>query len=280
MRRATRLIGGSIVGCATVAAIALVALGATAQGRASAATPSPPRELVVALSLGHPALQAGVVSGSSVVLARGFEVDLARLLARRLGIARVRLIDVRPPARLLATSTPSWHVALAGLTTPELVRTVAASVPYLPSGQAVVPRRGLERLRSLDDLRRLQLCARRASAGVATIAGLVRPERRPLLAHGDARLVQLVQTGACDAALVDAVDVGRVVAGRGALLGPIAVRVDRNPGLVVAVARNGPVALGDVDRVLRRLRADGSLAVLARRWLGIDPARLRPLAVR
>jgi len=48
-------------------------------------------------------------------------------------------------------------------------------------------------------------------------------------------------------------------------------------GYVVAVTKGGPVAVSEVDRALARMRADGTMHRLARQWLGIDPARLRPL---
>ena len=99
----------------------------------------------------------------------------------------------------------------------------------------------------------------------------------PILAPSNERLLQLVQTGACDAAVVPADAVGRLVAGRGALLGPITARIERGDGYVVAVTRGGPIAVAEVDRALARMRADGTMHRLARAWLGIDPSRLRPL---
>ena len=101
------------------------------------------------------------------------------------------------------------------------------------------------------------------------------PVRRPLLVASDERLLEVVRTGVCDAALVDADGVGRFVAGRGTLLGPVTARVAFGGGYVVAVTRGGPIAVAEVDRALARMRADGTLHRLARAWLGIDPARLR-----
>ena len=53
--------------------------------------------------------------GREVVLARGFEVELARLLSRRLGGRVERFVDVRPAGRLLASGAPGWHLALASI---------------------------------------------------------------------------------------------------------------------------------------------------------------------
>lgn len=272
-----------IVTTAIVAAVLVVALGLPAQSRAddAAAKPArtaPPAELVVALSLGDAALQAGVVRDGTVIFARGFEVELARALARRLRVRHVRFVDVRPSVRLLTAGSPSWAVAIASVRAGRVAAARAdLSTPYLITDQAVVLRRGLERPRTLADLRGLVLCAARGSDGAAAIAGTVRPVARPLLAPTSDRLLELVQTGVCDAGLVDAVFAGRLLAGKGGRFGPLVTRVEHGDGFVVAVTRGGPVPVADVDRALRRLRADGTLHRLARTWLGIDPARLSPL---
>jgi ABC-type amino acid transport substrate-binding protein len=91
---------------------------------------------------------------------------------------------------------------------------------------------------------------------------------------GVERLRTLVRTGACDAALVPAVEAGRFVAGSRASLGPVVGRIERGKGLVVAVPRGGTVDATAVDRELERLRRDGTLGRLARSWLGLDPASL------
>lgn len=288
-RAAARALAGavgvvaSLVGGTIVAALVLVALGLPAEGRADDPLPAPvpeprPTELVVALSLDDPVLQAGAVRDGEVILARGLEVEIARGLARRLGIQRVRFVFVRPASRLLAAEVRPWQVTIASIRPESAASAVAdLSTPYLGTDQAVVLRRGLPRLRALGDLRSKITCALRGSDAARAIAGSVAPVVRPILAPSNERLLQLVQTGACDAAVVPAEAVGRFVAGRGALLGPITARIELGGGYVVAVTRGGPVAVTDVDRALARMRADGTLHRLARQWLGLDPARLRPL---
>jgi len=271
-----------LVTCAIAVAGVLVALGLPDEGRAgdpppvSAAQPRP-SELVVALGLGDPVLQAGVVRDGQVILARGLEVDVARDLARRLGIPRVRFVYVPSGSRLLAAGARPWNVSIAAIRPGKAVAAVAdLSDPYLGTDQAVVLRRGLPKPSSLADLRHRITCALRGSDG-AGVAGSVGPAARRMLVASPERLLELVQTGACDAAVVDADEVGRFVAGRGVLLGPVSARIESGPGYVVAVTRGGPVAVADVDRALARMRADGTMHRLTRRWLGIDPARLRPL---
>ena len=177
-----------VVTTAIVSAVALVAFGVP-EGRAedTPATvpaetqpeqpaPAPQRtELVVGLAPGTPALQAGVVRGSEVLLARGLEVELARAIAERLGYARVRFVAVGSPERLLTAASGSWQVAVAGV---EPVRSTVArigySIPYLTTDQVLLLRRGTARPRSLAELRTRILCAVRRSDGAAAARG-VRP---------------------------------------------------------------------------------------------------------
>jgi len=287
--RAVRLLAGglgvviALVFAATVVAAAFVALGLPPESRADdpPATPAQPKptELVVALKLGDPIMQAGAVKdGGQIVLARGLEVEIARALAKRLGIPHVRFVYVRPPSRLLAAKVRPWHLTIASIRTVPAAKAAAdLSDPYLLTDQAVVLRRGLPRLTSLGDLKGLATCALRGSDGARAIAASVHPSTAPLLVASDERLLEVVRTGVCDAALVDADDVGGFVAGKGTLLGPVTARVPYGGGFVVAVTRGGPIAVADVDQALARMRADGTLHGLARAWLGIDPWRLRPL---
>jgi len=282
------LVGGlgvvaGVVGITAVAAAVLVALGLPADSRADDPLPAPivqprPSALVVALSLGDPALQAGVVRDGQVILARGLEVDIARNLARRLRIPRVQFVYVRPTSRLLAAKARPWHLMISSIRPTRAASSVAdLTEPYLRTDQAVVLRRGLPRLTRLDELQGKITCALRGSDGARAIATAVVPIVRPILAPSNDRLLQLVQTGACDAAVVDASGAGRLVAGRGGVLGEITARVEFGSGYVVAVTRGGPVAVAEVSRALDRMRADGTMHRLARAWLGIDPERLREL---
>jgi cystine transport system substrate-binding protein len=267
----------------TVAAalVGLVALTAVAHATAAGAPPPTqraPSALVVALDLSDPAMQAGVVKGSEVVLARGFEVELARALARRLGGRVGRFVEMRPAARLLAGAPAGWHLALASIEPSGTARAAAdLSAPYLTTDVAVVLRRGLARPAGIADLRADVLCAARGNAAVRVLRATVRPRPAPLIVAGDDRLRTLLRTGACDAALVPALDAGRFVRGHGRELGPVAGRIENGDGLVVAVAKGTGLEVGAVDLALGRLRRDGTLGRLATSWLGLDPARLRLL---
>jgi ABC-type amino acid transport substrate-binding protein len=267
----------ALLALAGVLALAGIAAATAADPPAPAPGPTAPLRpsaLVVAVSLGNPALQAGVLRGREVVLARGFEIAVARVLARRLGIPVGRLVDVRPPQRLLTAGAPPWHIAIAAIQPGRGSRAVALSAPYLTTDLAVVLRRGLARPRRLADLRRALLCVERGDRTLPVVERTVRPTRAPLVAPGRERLVQLVRTGACDAAVIPAFEAGRFVAGQRHALGPVAGRIRNGEGLVVGVARSSGIPVAEVNKRLGRLWGDGTLGRLARTWLGIDPARL------
>jgi ABC-type amino acid transport substrate-binding protein len=258
---------------ALVAALALPG-AALADDTAPPASPAaPPTSLVVALGLDDPALQAGVLRGRDVILARGLEVEVARALARRLGGRVQRFVHVASRGRLLASGGADWQLAFAGIEASSRAPGVDLSAPYLTTDVVVVARRGLDRPRGLADLRRTLVCAVRGG-DAAQEARSLRPKRSPLLLPSADRLLTALRTGACDAALVPAAEAGRFVAAHGRVLGPVVGRIRHGKGLVVAVARGGGLSVADVDRGLARLRRDGTLGRLARVWLGLDPAAL------
>jgi ABC-type amino acid transport substrate-binding protein len=233
----------------------------------------PPSPIVVALSLREPLLQAGVVKGSDVVLARGFEVALVRVLAKRLGVGIDRFVYVPSRGRLLAASSGTWDLALGTLASAGGANVTA---PYLTTDVAVVARRGLPRPRAAADLRDAYLCAVEGSEGAAAVTSL-RPRVAPLLVAGPERLRTVVRTGTCDAALVGARETGRLIEGQRRLLGPVVGRLREGDGIRATVPTGSTLDRAAVDRELARLRRDGTLGMLARTWLGLDPAALRVL---
>jgi ABC-type amino acid transport substrate-binding protein len=255
-----------------LAALALPA-AAAADDTTPAVPAAPTTPLVVALGLDDPALQAGVLRGREVILARGFEVELARTLARRLGSRVARFVHVPARGRLLASGAADWQLAFAGIAASSRAPGADLSIPYLTTDVVVVARRGLDRPRRLADLRGELVCAVRGGGG-AEAATALRARRAPSFLPSADRLLTALRTGACDAALVPAAVAGRFVAGHRRSLGPVVGRIPHGKGLVAAVARGGNVSVANVDRELARLRRDGTLGRLARTWLGIDPAAL------
>jgi polar amino acid transport system substrate-binding protein len=258
-----------------VLATAVLSLVAALPALAARPTTEHGDELVVAVSLPRAVFQVGAVRGSEVVFARGLEIDVARSVARRLGL-RPRFVQVSDPRRLVAPGKKWWHIALAQLEpTPERRRAVDFSTPYARADQVVLLSRGVERPRSLAGLRRLQLCGERRSRAIDLIASRIRPSLRPLTAPDVEGLLRRVQTGVCEAAVADVARIGPALSGKSKRFGGIAGRIET--GAYAVALERGSALTPAVDRALRRLSANGSLRRLAKSWLGVDLSRLRLL---
>jgi len=73
-----------------LAALVLLALLAPAASAVADAPTATPGVLVVGVDLPSPGFEVGAVKGSQVLIARGFEISLARAIAEKLGVPAVR----------------------------------------------------------------------------------------------------------------------------------------------------------------------------------------------
>lgn len=239
-----------------------------------------PGVLTVGLNLPTQGFQVGAVRGSAVVYARGFEIDLARSLARGLGLAGVRFVHEPTFARLIAPGAKRWDVGLAQITaTAGRRRAVALSVPYLTSDQGALLRRGLAdpQPASIADLRPLRLCALRKTTGAATITARIRPTTRPTLYADQTRMMSALQSGTCDAVVHDAAILSVQVAAAPERYGTIAGTIATGERYAVALPRTS-TNVPAVNRVLNDLRRSGAIDALSARWLKL-PAEALPALV-
>jgi polar amino acid transport system substrate-binding protein len=265
-------------GLAVAAAVA-AALAASAPA-AQAPPTKTPGELVIGLAMPAAGFQVGAARGRDVVLAKGLEIDLARAIARRLAIPRVRFVNEPLFSTLLTGGPKDWDFALAEVTiTDARRRRVDFSVPYLTADQAVLVRKGLEPPRAIAALRRLQLCSERTSTGAQLIVERIRPSRKPRLATDPSQLMQLLFRGRCDAAVYDAPVLGVARAEAPDRFGPLAGRIVTGERYA-AVLENGSRLAGPLNRALRALLQDGTVARLQKRWLTADVSKLRVLPER
>jgi polar amino acid transport system substrate-binding protein len=249
---------------AAVGAMAVPTAGAEA-GRA---------ELVVGLHLPDLGFQVGAVSGDRITYAAGYEADLVRSLAPRLGAGTTALVQIDLD-RIGAPGPKKWAVAIARLQ-PQAVGGAVYSVPYLRADPVVMTRRGLPSPAALVDLADVQLCAVATGKGRVVIANRIAPRVAPLVARDDEQLVGWIRTGRCDAAVREAAGLGvalTTVPGA-AQAGRIVGRIDTGRAYAVALPRSSTL-LPRINRALGALRANGTLHALAVRWLGFDPNRLR-----
>jgi polar amino acid transport system substrate-binding protein len=262
-----------------LSAVALVATLAFAGSSSAAAPPTKMAgEVTVALSLPSPGLQVGSVQGTKVVLSKGLEPELARAIAARIGIKKVRFVNEPLFSRLFAKGPKPWDFAIAAITiTPARQRNVSFTEPYLTADQGVLVRKGLEPVpTSIAMLRTLQLCSERATTGGSHIVTTIKPTKKPQLARTPTALFDLLRSGRCDAAVYDSPILGAEQQAAPDRYGPIAGRIPTGERYGIVVEK-GSRLLGPLNRAVATLVTDGTVARLSERWLTTDPAKLRVL---
>jgi polar amino acid transport system substrate-binding protein len=222
--------------------------------------------------------QVGAVNGHEVVFARGYEIDLARALAKEMETPQVVFHHQAQFSNLLVAGPKPWDLALAQVTiTAGRKKNVDFSVPYLDAGQAVLLRRGLGSTpRTIRALRPLKLCSQRGTTAVAQITGRIKPTTKPRLFAGQTPLMQALQALRCDAVVFDAPILANLRADAPDRYGPLAgvIPTGERYGVVLP---EGSVLTPSVNRAIARLKARGTLSGLSKRWLSADLAKLRTL---
>jgi polar amino acid transport system substrate-binding protein len=258
-----------------LAALALVLAAVAAAAVAAAPPPTlAPGRLTVGIDMPSEGFQVGVADGARVLYARGLEIDLARALAARLGLRRTTFVQSRFD-RLFSAGPKPWDVALAEITiTPERRRTADFSVPYMSVDQGVLAAQTLSQVpTTIAGLRPLRICAMRKTTGQAVAQRTIAPTRPVRLVANVPTLMLDLQTGLCDAVVYDAPALGTLRARAPQRYGPFVGVIPTREDYGIALPR-GSALTPQVNRALRSLLADGTVARLARKWLTVDPDRL------
>jgi len=192
----------------------------------------------------------------------GLDADLARELARRLGL-RAEFVQIGAD-RLYDTLQAGQCDAIISALTLDAARTqdFFYTTPYFDAGLVlVVPTKS-----NLNELRGSTLAVEVGSDSDDRARWLARRTvgLRVLERDTSDEALQAVESGQADAALADTAAARQYVAAHPALrLGP---RQTSNP-FVIAVPANAPELLHALDRALAQVEADGTLERITSRWL-------------
>ena len=224
--------------------------------------------------------QVGVVNGPAVIYARGFEIDLANELARRLELPKAGFLQNEFPV-LLAPGPKPWDLALAEVTiTAARGANVDFSVPYMRVDQGIMVSQYLRaEPGSVADLRRLRLCAQSATTGADVIAKRVRPTRAPRLFGDTSSMLLNLGLGRCDAVVYDLPALATLKARAPRRYGDV-VGLIRTGERYGAVLPKGSALTGPVDTALQAMRQDGTIARLQRPWLELNLSAVKVFSTR
>ncbi|MGD9695738.1 MAG: transporter substrate-binding domain-containing protein [Thermoleophilia bacterium] len=228
-----------------------------------------PGTLTVISATGYPPFEFDRAGNRSPV---GFDIDLARAVARAAGIDRVVFVAA-PFEEILdrIADGGTADVALSAISiTTERAERVDFSDPYFTVNQSIAVRRGTRGIADLDDLRGARIGAQRGTTGADLAASI--PDghvtRYPTI---DAAFDALGR-GEVQAVVNDlAISAHRAARSGGAIR--VVGQVPTQEQYGVAVSRDNPALRDAVNAALARLRADGGYERIYRRWLRVPPPR-------
>ena len=257
---------------ALLAVLAALVLPAAAGAKPPAT--ANPGQLTVGVSLPSEGFEVGVAKGTDVLYAQGFDVDLARALAKRLGLARVAFVQSRF-GRLFSSGAKPWDVAIAQITiTDQRRRTAEFTRPYLSVDQGVLASQTVTPVpATLAELRPLRICALGKSTGADVARTVIAPTKPTRLVGNVPTLMLDLQTGRCQAVVYDAPTLGTLKSRTPERYGPFVGVIQTGEQYGVALPKGSPL-LGDVDAALGALIANGTVQRLQKKWLTADLSTL------
>lgn len=207
----------------------------------------------------------GFWEGTAAHVTGGFEFELARLLAERLGLKTVR-VKIEQFHRIVDGQLDGADLALDLITpTDRRARSLTFSSPYLDAAPTVLVRTDTS-VPDLDTARALRWGAVRATTFVGIVAGMIRPHDPVRIYDATSDVVRALEARQVDAVLLD-LPLAVVTAERsGGLLRPAAQLPTSE--LIAAALPKGSSNEQAVDSAFRAFTDDGTIDRLLRVWVG------------
>jgi polar amino acid transport system substrate-binding protein len=225
-----------------------------------------PGTLTVALDVGTIGLAEGAIVNGRVALARGFEVDLARALARKLGV-ELRIVDV-PFARVVRPGSKPYDVSISHVTiTAKREKSVDFSRPYFVVNKGVLVAIGVTPPATLTDLRKLRVCAQAATTSIDYVRTKLRPQSAPRSFPSPIDVLRALSDGFCQAMVADLEILVAAKRDQPDLYGPIAGQIVTNERYGAVFEQRSRLR-APVGSALRSLARAGVVTRLANRWFG------------
>jgi polar amino acid transport system substrate-binding protein len=254
-----------------LAVAALVAVPA-ASARPSAPPTLEAGKLVVAFGDPAPGFASGTVRGNTITNPRGYEVDLASAVAKKLGLTPVWMYS--PWNSLFAPGTKKFDISFQEATiTAQRKKTVDFTTSYLNANQGVLLSKQAPVPHSLADLKKMQLCAQTNTTGLDWINTQLHPVKKPFAYPTTTAAYESVQIGRCQAMILDVPLVSLEKKSSPSKFGPVAGQVVTHEQYG-AVLQKGSMLLAPVDTVMKALTTDGTIGKLQKKWFNIDFSKI------
>jgi polar amino acid transport system substrate-binding protein len=246
--------------------VALVTTAVDFTGDSDALPTRVPGTLSVAVDIGTIGLAEGEIVKRGVVGASGFEIDLGRALAEKLG-AKLRIVDV--PFTSVVTSGPKpFDVSISHVTiTGKRANAVDFSAPYFDVNKGVLVAPGVAPPTTVAALRKLRICAQTGTTSLEYVLTELRPHPAPHSFPSPIDALRGVSDGFCQAMVADLEILVAAKRDQPDLYGPIAGQIVTHERYG-AVFEKGSKLRTPVDAALQSLARAGVVTHLATRWFG------------
>jgi polar amino acid transport system substrate-binding protein len=259
-----------LVAAALVAVVgATLAAAALAQPEGALPTKKPDT-LVIGFDLPAPAFIQGTAVGSSIRNPTGFEVELAKAIARELGVSKIEWLRSKFVG-LFRPGRKPFDFALEQITiTDKRKQVVDFSASYFDANQGVLVGKGVPQPKNIADLRELQTCGQAATTGLDYLQTRIRPQQDPLVYQDLGPAFLAVSNGQCDAIIMDVpivVSEKKKSPGKyGAVAGQIITKEKYG-----ALFEKGNPLRAEVSKAIRAIKASGTLTRLQSKWFSPFP---------
>ena len=254
-----------------VAIAALVAIPSAA-ARHSAVPTLKAGQLTVGLDPPAVGFQVGTIRGNVVTNPHGFEIDLAKEIATKLGISKITWLKV-PFDTLFRPGAKPFDFAFEESTiTTARARVVDFSAPYFDSNQGVLLSKSASAPHSLADLKKMSLCAQSATTGLDFVQHRLHASKVHIYTTTSAAFSALA-VGRCDAFVMDVPIVASQKKTKPSAYGAVAGQIVTNEQYG-AVLSKGSKLTPLVSKAIKALVASGDVAELQKKWFAIDVSKI------
>jgi polar amino acid transport system substrate-binding protein len=253
-------------------AVAVLVAVPAASARPSAPPTLEAGKLIVAFGDPAPGFASGTVRGSTITSPRGYEVDLAAAVAKKLGVTPVWMFS--PWNSLFAPGTKKFDISFQEATiTSQRKKTVDFTTSYLNANQGVLLSKQAPVPHSLADLKNMQTCAQTNTTGLDWIKTQLHPAKQPLAFPTTTAAYQAVQINKCEAMILDVPLVSLEKKTAPSKFGPVAGQVVTHEQYG-AVLQKGSALLAQVNTAMKALTANGTVGKLQKKWFNLNFATI------
>lgn len=254
-----------------LAVAALVAVPA-ASARPAAAPTLQAGKLIVAFGDPNPGFVNGTVRGSKFLNPKGYEVDLANAIAKKLGLTPVWTYS--PWTGLFNPGSKKFDVSFQEATiTAQRKKTVDFSGTYMNANQGVLLSKQAPVPHSRADVKKLQTCAQADTTGLQFIQDQLKPSKKPLVFPTTTALYQSAQLNRCQAVILDVPLVLLESKSKPGSFGPVAGQFVTHEQYGAVLQKNSKLT-SVINKVLNQLTENGTVGKLQQKWFNYNFSKI------